>query len=239
MDIGYALVSSDERDSANQHDILKQLGVTAERIFVDHGLFHRDEYQPRLREAMTACKAGDTLVVPSLKRLAHSLTEAQTIVSCLHRQHVSISLGGATYAPTSQAGMLLVDLLGATADFETSVDQLAAPARDVTSGPGPRHHSRKPTPLTPAQQRRLLKLATTGEHTSGELAQIFGVSRATIYNSLRHAPPLDLNERLTLADLAALFAPRAYSSPQAASRRCAPNLSQRGSPDHSRPSSNR
>ncbi|WP_225220028.1 helix-turn-helix domain-containing protein [Oerskovia merdavium] len=34
--------------------------------------------------------------------------------------------------------------------------------------------------LTPAQQRHVLALHTAGEHTSGDVAELVGVSRATI-----------------------------------------------------------
>src|SRR4051812_13396340 len=61
--IGYARVSTDTQDLTAQRDGLQALGVPAERIYVDHGLTgtHRD--RPGLREALAACRAGDTLVV--------------------------------------------------------------------------------------------------------------------------------------------------------------------------------
>jgi DNA invertase Pin-like site-specific DNA recombinase len=60
--IGYARVSTGEQDLTAQRDGLHALGVEPERIYVDHGLTatHRD--RPGLREALAACRAGDTLV---------------------------------------------------------------------------------------------------------------------------------------------------------------------------------
>jgi DNA invertase Pin-like site-specific DNA recombinase len=67
--IGYARVSTDARDLTAQRDGLTALGVTPARICVDHGLTGRRRDRPGLREAMAACRAGDTLVVTKLDRL--------------------------------------------------------------------------------------------------------------------------------------------------------------------------
>lgn len=55
------------------------LGVEEAQIFVDHGLTGANRVRPGLREAMAACRAGDTLVVTKLDRLARSLSDARDI----------------------------------------------------------------------------------------------------------------------------------------------------------------
>jgi DNA invertase Pin-like site-specific DNA recombinase len=42
------------------------LGVDPQRIYVDHGLTGANRAHPGLREAMAACRTGDTLVVAKL-----------------------------------------------------------------------------------------------------------------------------------------------------------------------------
>ncbi len=49
------------------------------RIYVDHGLTGTNRARPGLREALAACRLGDTLVVTKLDRLARSLTDAGTV----------------------------------------------------------------------------------------------------------------------------------------------------------------
>ena len=71
--IGYARVSTDEQDLTAQRDALDALGVSADRVYVDHGLTGTKRDRPGLREALAACRAGDTLVVTKLDRLARSL----------------------------------------------------------------------------------------------------------------------------------------------------------------------
>ncbi len=75
--IGYARVPTDDQDLTAQRDALAALGVTAERIYVEHGLTGSNRDRPGLRETLAACRAGDTLVVTKLDRLARSLPDAR------------------------------------------------------------------------------------------------------------------------------------------------------------------
>jgi DNA invertase Pin-like site-specific DNA recombinase len=70
--IGYARCSTDHHLTA-QRDAMINLGVQAERIYVDHGLTGTNRERPGLREALAACRGGDTLMVTNLDRLARSL----------------------------------------------------------------------------------------------------------------------------------------------------------------------
>jgi len=58
--IGYARVSTDTQDLTAQRQGLTVLGVVPERVYVDHGLTGTNRERPGLREAMAACRAGDT-----------------------------------------------------------------------------------------------------------------------------------------------------------------------------------
>jgi len=75
LNIGYARVSTDQQDLTAQRDGLQALGVQAERMYVDHGLTGTNRERPGLHQALAACRAGDTLVVTKLDRLARSLPE--------------------------------------------------------------------------------------------------------------------------------------------------------------------
>ncbi len=66
---GYARCSTDSQDLTAQRNALTALGVKANRIYVDHGLTG-NRARPGLREALAACRSGDTLVVTKLDRLA-------------------------------------------------------------------------------------------------------------------------------------------------------------------------
>jgi DNA invertase Pin-like site-specific DNA recombinase len=68
--IGYARVSTSGQDLTAQRDALAALGLEPDRVYVDHGLTGTNRNRPGLREALAACRAGDTLVVTKIDRLA-------------------------------------------------------------------------------------------------------------------------------------------------------------------------
>jgi DNA invertase Pin-like site-specific DNA recombinase len=77
MLVGYARCSTDSQDLTAQRDALTAFGVKPTRIYVDHGLTGTNRARPGLREALAACRSGDTLVVTKLDRLARSLTRGE------------------------------------------------------------------------------------------------------------------------------------------------------------------
>ena len=88
--IGYARVSTNEQDLTAQQNALEALGVRSNLIYTDHGLTGTNRARPVLREALAACRNGDTLVVAKLDRLARSLRDAKDIIDELT---VKVQLG--------------------------------------------------------------------------------------------------------------------------------------------------
>jgi lipopolysaccharide/colanic/teichoic acid biosynthesis glycosyltransferase len=65
--IGYARCSTDKQDLAAQRHMLRQLGVSDDRVYLDHGMTGRNRRRPGLQQALAAVRKGDTLVVPKLE----------------------------------------------------------------------------------------------------------------------------------------------------------------------------
>lgn len=186
MLIGYARVSTIEQDLTVQRDALMALGVEEWNIHVDHGLTGTNRARPGLREALAACRGGDTLVVSKLDRLARSLPDARDIADELAAKDVRLSLGGSLYDPTDPVGRLLFNVLGMVAEFEA--DLMRARTREgmaIARAKG-RLRGKKPK-LSPTQEAHLVRLHRAGAHTSGELAELFGVARSTVYRALERA----------------------------------------------------
>ena len=90
-------VSTEAQDLTAQRDSLAKLGVEADRVYVDHGLTGANRDRPGLREAIAACRSGDTLVVSKLDRLARSLQDARDIVDELTHRGVRLSISGSVH----------------------------------------------------------------------------------------------------------------------------------------------
>src|SRR3954447_23607485 len=94
--IGYARCSTDRQDLAAQKAALERLGVPPEPIYTDHGLTGTSRARPGLDQALAALRAGDTLVVPKLDRLARSVPPSGSSGSC-----AGCTTRASTRSPTS------------------------------------------------------------------------------------------------------------------------------------------
>ena len=184
--IGYARVSTDAQDLTAQRDALEALGVAPSRTYFDHGLTGTRRERPGLREAMAACRAADTLVVTKLDRLARSLPDARDIVEELTKREVSLSIGGSVHDPSDPVGRLLFNVLAMVAEFEADLIRMRIREGMKVAKAKGRLRGKQPK-LSFQQEAVLVGLHEAGEHTSSELAALFGVARSTVYRTLeRH-----------------------------------------------------
>jgi DNA invertase Pin-like site-specific DNA recombinase len=183
LSIGYARVSTDKQDLTAQRDALAALGVRSDRIYVDHGLTGTNRARPGLREALAACREGDTLVVTKLERLARSLPDAREILEGLTARHVKLSLGGSVHDPTDPVGRLLFNVLAMVAEFEADLIRLRTREGMRVAKAKGRLRGKQPK-LNPRQEAHLVELHQAGEHSTAELGDLFGVSRSTVYRAI-------------------------------------------------------
>jgi DNA invertase Pin-like site-specific DNA recombinase len=157
--------------------------VAAERIYVDHGLTGTNRERPGLREALAACRAGDTLVVTKLDRLARSLPDARAIADELTVRQVSLNLGGSVYDPTDAVGRLLFNVLAMVAEFESDLIRLRTrEGMKVAKAKG--HLRGKQPKLNRRQEAHLVALLQSGEFSTAEVADLFSVARSTVYRAI-------------------------------------------------------
>jgi DNA invertase Pin-like site-specific DNA recombinase len=184
--IGYARCSTDEQDLTAQRHTLLGLGVAEDRIYLDRGLTGTNRRRPGLDQALAVVRAGDTLVVPKLDRLARSVPDARDIGDSLVARGVRLSLGGSIYDPADPMGKMFFNILATFAEFE--VDLLRMRTREGMAIARAKGKLRGKQPkLSARQQAHLLQLHQAGEHSIADLADLFSVSRPTVYRVLERA----------------------------------------------------
>ncbi|WP_460272352.1 recombinase family protein [Celeribacter sp. ULVN23_4] len=181
--IGYARCSTDAQDLAAQRAALKILGVDSERIYTDHGLTGRNRDRPGLAQALAAVRSGDTLVVPKLDRLARSVPDARDIADGLAVRGVRLALGSTVYDPDDPMGRMFFNVLATFAEFEADLIRLRTREGMAVARAKGKLRGKKPK-LTGRQAAELTKMHTTGEYSISDLAELFSVSRPTIYRTL-------------------------------------------------------
>lgn len=117
---------------------------------------------------MAACRAGDTLVVTKLDRLARSLPDARAIADELTARSVRLSLGGSVYDPTDAVGRLLFKVLAMVAEFEADLIRLRTrEGMKVAKAKG--HLRGKQPKLSRHQEAHLVSLVRSGEYSTARL----------------------------------------------------------------------
>src|SRR4029453_13264959 len=180
--VGYVRVSSVDQNTVRQLD-----GIEVERTFTDTAS-GKDTARPKLDEMLAFVRAGDTVILHSMARLAPRPHALRRIVRTLTGKGVRVQFVKENLTFTgedSPMATLLLSVMGAFAEFERALilerqreGIAAAKQRGVYTG-------RQPA-LTAAQAHQLRERAAAGERKS-VLAAEFGISRETVYSYLRAA----------------------------------------------------
>jgi DNA invertase Pin-like site-specific DNA recombinase len=182
--IGYARCSTDKQDLAAQKAALETLGVMSDRIYTDHGLTGTNRCRPGLDQALAAVRHGDTLVVPKLDRLARSVPDARAIADSLVTRGVKLALGSSVYDPADPMGKMFFNILATFAEFEADLIRLRTREGMAIARARGRLRGKQPK-LSDKQQKELRRMHATGEYAISDLAELFSVSRPTVYLTLK------------------------------------------------------
>jgi len=181
--IGYARCSTDKQDLAVQRAALADLGVAADRIYTDHGFTGTNRARPGLDQALAAVRDGDTLVVSKLDRLARSVPDARDIADRLAARGVKLALGQSIYDPSDPMGKMFFNILATFAEFESDLIRLRTREGMAVARAKGKLRGKQPK-LSEKQQKELRRMRDTGDYSISDLAELFTVSRPTVYRTL-------------------------------------------------------
>ena len=185
--IGYARCSTDKQDLGAQRKALMELGVQPDRIYTDHGLTGTHRSRPGLDQALAAVRRGDTLVVPKLDRLARSVPDARDIADSLVTRGVKLAIGSSVYDPADPMGKMFFNILATFAEFEADLISLRTREGMAIARAKGRLRGKQPK-LSVKQQKELRRMYDGGNHSISDLAELFSVSRSTVYRTLTRQP---------------------------------------------------
>ena len=185
--IGYARCSTDRQDLTAQRRALIDLGVADDRIYVDHGLTGTKRARPGLDQALAAVRRGDTLVVSKLDRLARSVPDARAIADELTRRGVRLALGSSVYDPSDPMGKMFFNILATFAEFEADLIRMRTREGMAVARAKGKLRGKKPK-LSERRQAELRRMYDTGDYSVSDLAELFVVSRPTVYRVLERTP---------------------------------------------------
>ena len=177
---GYARVSTTDQDLGLQQAALKAAGCKVIRAEKVTGTTR--EGRTELATLLDFVRAGDTLVVTRVDRLARSIGDLQDVVRALKAKGAALKATEQPIDTSTAAGKAFLDMLGVFAEFETNLRRerqmegiAAAKARGVYAGKG-----RKPT-VDVAEVRRLKSEEKLGPMA---IAKRLKIGRASVYRAL-------------------------------------------------------
>jgi DNA invertase Pin-like site-specific DNA recombinase len=183
--VGYARTSTAEQEAGLQAQVrdLQEAGCT--KIFQEQvsSIAERSE----LERALEYVRAGDTLVVTKVDRLARSTTGLWEIVKRLEAVEDGgaglrvLNLGGETVDTKSATGKLILTIFAGFAQFEREMmleRQREGIAKAKAEG---RYFGRRPSARLKADEVRQLR---ADGKTPSEIAATLGIGRGSVYRAL-------------------------------------------------------
>ena len=181
--VGYARCSTDKQEVEAQRQALARLGVAPEDTYIDEAV-SADAKRPELDKALVAVRAGDELVVTRLDRFARSMRDSMDLLDKLTAKNVRFNINGTVYDWEDPFGRAFLQQFSMFAEFEKNIIRARTrEGMDIARQRG-RLKGKRPK-LTKKQQEALIEQHCTGQYTITDLAEVWSVSRPTVYRVIQ------------------------------------------------------
>ena len=181
MLVGYAGVPTPDQVHTLQVEALREAGC--DRVFMEKASGAQRD-RPKLKAALDYIRAGDTLVVWKLDRLARSVRQLVETAEDLARREIGLRMLTQAIDTTTPSGQLVFHISGAVAEFERELTLKRTHAGLNQAKALGRRGGRKPS-MEPAEIKRATAMLADPTITVEEVAQQIGVQPSTLD---RHIP---------------------------------------------------
>lgn len=180
--LGYGRVSTLDQSTDIQRDAL--LAAGAEKLFLDKFTGAKAQ-RPELDRLRDQLRKGDSVLVTRLDRLARSTKDLLMLVSEIEEAGATLVVLEQNINTSSVEGRFLLNVLGAVAELER--DMIVARTRQGLEAARARGRVGGRKPKLALNQRIEIRNFYEQGKSIQEIAQLFNVSRATVYRALEAA----------------------------------------------------
>lgn len=172
--VGYSRVSSIGQSLDIQVEQLQAAGC--EEVFREKRSGTSTEGRRELEAALRFVRKGDVFCVTRLDRLARSMTDLNKIMDTLAQKQVGFRVLQQSIDTTTSEGRLLLHIMGAFAEFETSIRK-ERQADGIAKAKADGKYRGRRASINPAE---IAKLKADGLGASA-IAKKLGIGRASVY----------------------------------------------------------
>ena len=190
--IGYARVSTAGQDNGleTQKVLLEQAGAT--KIFHEKITGTSTKQRTALKECMEYLRAGDTLVVTKIDRLARSIMDLNKLVDELKEKGVNVQFLKENFVfeangKPNSLGTLLFNILGSFAQFERDlIVERTTEGRERAKEQG-KHMGRKAGFSAKAMQKAIEQYNNRADNkmSVSDILKLNGIPKASFYVELK------------------------------------------------------
>lgn len=184
MLVGYARTSTLDQTAGLEAQERDLAAAGCERVYTEQVSSVDRDKRLKLAEALDFVRAGDTLAVTKLDRLARSVVHLLEIVASLKAKGVALRILDQNLDTSTPSGEMMLTILGSIAQFERAImleRQREGIAKAKADG---KYLGRKPTDADKvAEIKRLVAEGLSPTEAAGRV----GVARATAYRALKVA----------------------------------------------------
>lgn len=178
MKVGYIRVSTDEQNTARQYEALAAHGV--EQVF-EEKKSGKNTDREQLKAMLSFVRAGDTVVVESISRIARNTRDLLDIVEQLTTKGVDFVSLAEQFDSKTPSGRCMLTMFGAMAQLEREyILQRQKEGIAIAKKEG-KYKGRKPIEIDETAFKDICDRWRAGELTAVAAADLAGLTKSTFY----------------------------------------------------------
>jgi len=195
MKYAYARVSTrkQSRDGNGLFEQIQKLKAVGYDSLIVEEFTGSTTKRPMLDDLISNLKAGDTIIVTKLDRLARTTAEGSNLIKDLLNRGISVHILNMGLLDNSPTGKLIVHILLAFAEFERDmIIERTQAGKEIARTKNGFRDGRPP--IDPKKKRAAAELIVNQHRSYKEVSELTGLSNSTLVRSVR-ALKLELLEK--------------------------------------------